>query len=359
MSYLLLYGVFALWVVFDGLSRKLGMSVLLWTLGTIILGPIILPIYLASRPLKHGETREGGKGWNVLKNFAILWTVVMAIATIAGLMAMAKNTTDLNSDAARAGAGIGMVLGMGFLAALWFFPTMGAALLGFLLKKSSIVETGPTGPLVGRTSSATAAGGWGGLILVALLGMVVVGVATSRGISTSAPKSTAELPSTPVSTGDPIRAAASSGGAWEIVQKSNEMDGTKAAYVSVNSANEISGLVGSVRPTLTIQCAKHKPELVINVGGPLQSEYGQYDTYAVRVKFDNGKPLPQRWTGSTNNRAIFSPSPGQLIKQLSKTNTFYLEFTPFEKAETTVTFPVSGLKEKLTAVQDVCGGLSL
>src|ERR1039457_1497735 len=144
MSYFLLYGVFALWVLFDALTRKMGASGFLWALGTAIVGPIILPVYLAWRPLKQGEVREGGRAWNILKNFAILWTIVMAFASIAAFMAMAKRTTGLTSDAARAGAGIGMVLGIGLLGAAWFFPTMGAALLGFLLKKHTIVETGPT-----------------------------------------------------------------------------------------------------------------------------------------------------------------------------------------------------------------------
>src|SRR6202008_3368292 len=144
----LLYGVFALWVLIDGLSRKMGIPAVLWTIGTAVVGPIVLPVYLASRPLKQSEVREGGKAWNILKNFAILWTIVMIIASIAGLMAMAKGATGLTSNAARAGAGIGMLLGIGILAAAWFFPTMGAALLGFLLKKNTIVETGPTGSLV-------------------------------------------------------------------------------------------------------------------------------------------------------------------------------------------------------------------
>jgi hypothetical protein len=136
MQYFLLYGIFALWVLFDGLSRKMAVSAVMWTIGTGILGPVVLPIYLASRPLKQGEVREGGKGWNVLKNFAILWTIVMAIASIIGLMGMAKASTGLGSDAEKVGAGIGFVVGIGLLAAVWFLPTMGAALLGFLLKKT-------------------------------------------------------------------------------------------------------------------------------------------------------------------------------------------------------------------------------
>ena len=94
MSYFLLYGVLAVWVLFDGVNRKMGASTVLWILGTVLLGPIILPIYLALRPLKQGEIREGGTAWNVLKNFAILWTIVMVIVTIAVLMNVADDDRD-------------------------------------------------------------------------------------------------------------------------------------------------------------------------------------------------------------------------------------------------------------------------
>src|SRR5436309_4137295 len=126
MSYLILYGLFALWVLFDGLGRKMGASAILWTAGTLFLGPIILPIYLASRPLKQGEVREGGKAWNVLKNFAILWTIVMAVVSIGTMVIVTKSAENLPSEGAKAGAGLGMALGMGLLAAMWFFPTVGA-----------------------------------------------------------------------------------------------------------------------------------------------------------------------------------------------------------------------------------------
>jgi len=37
----------------------------------------------------------------------------------------------------------------------------------------------------------------------------------------------------------------------------------------------------------------------------------------------------------------------------------YFEFTPFERTATTVTFRVSGLKEKFETVQGACGGFTL
>ena len=63
---------------------------------------------------------------------------------------------------------------MAVLGAIWFFPTIGAAVLGFLLKKSTVVETGPTGPLVGQTSSASPVGGWAGVIGSAFLGLIAL-----------------------------------------------------------------------------------------------------------------------------------------------------------------------------------------
>jgi hypothetical protein len=105
MTYLLLYGLLAVWVLFDSLSRRLGGLAVLWVVGTILLGPITLPLYLACRPLRQSEVREGGKAWNVLKNFAILWTIVMAIVTLATMMKMSDVTSGLTSEAAQAGAG--------------------------------------------------------------------------------------------------------------------------------------------------------------------------------------------------------------------------------------------------------------
>jgi hypothetical protein len=188
MWYIILYAVFAAWVLFDGFSRRTGGAATAWALGTLLLGPIILPIYLATRPLTNGEIREGGTGWNVLKNFAILWTIVMAVATCSALSVMSNVTSNFRSDAERAGAGIGMFLGMGVLAAVWFVPTAGAALLGFLLKKNSIVEKGPTGPLIGTDSNAGFANGFAGLSGAAVVGLILILIAVSE--TKSGPSST-------------------------------------------------------------------------------------------------------------------------------------------------------------------------
>jgi hypothetical protein len=152
MWYFILYAIVGVWVLADGIRRKLGGKAIGWAIGSLLIGPILLPFYLAKRPLKAGQVREGGTAWNVLKYFALFWTLTMAIAAVAAMVSVGQHTSTLTSDAEKAGAGIGTALGLGLLFAVWILPTLGAALLGFFLKKSASIERGPTGPLVASPS---------------------------------------------------------------------------------------------------------------------------------------------------------------------------------------------------------------
>jgi hypothetical protein len=146
MWYFILFGLLALWVGFDASRRNLGAAkAIIWAIGTFLLGVIVMPIYIAKRPLRANEVREGGLAWNVLKNFALTWTILMVAISISALGAAAG--TNVNSDAEAAGAAIGFSIVVVILAVVWFFPMVGAIVLGFFLKNSAIVERGPTGPL--------------------------------------------------------------------------------------------------------------------------------------------------------------------------------------------------------------------
>jgi hypothetical protein len=351
MWYLALYGIFALWVLQDGISRKIGGSVAAWILGTFLLGPIILPVYLAKRPLKRGEVREGGTAWNVLKNFAILWTVLMVIVGFSAMMKVGQTTSSLDSDAAKVGAGLGIMLGLGFLAVVWFVPTVGAAVLGFLLKKNSIVETGPTGTLVGQNSPASFANGWAGLVLCAIVGLILVVVlARTSGKDLTVEKSYDAGPS--VKAVD--TASTSTAHTWRLKDETNSMDSVKETSLLLESEDQIRGFVGSHSAFLCIRCAKGKIEAYVSVGGPVESEYPS-DTYGVRTKFDDDSPVKARWSESTDRKALFAPRAGEFVKRLEDSAVFLFEFTPFQQRETAIKFNVTGLREKLAPIAESCG----
>lgn len=144
----------AAWIAWDARNRMANW--ILWGIATLILWPIAIPLYLAQRPLKSGERREGGRAWNVLKNFALTWTLFMLVITpIAFVGAGAEVASEAASDAEAAGAALGMGLGLVFAGGLWFFVMLGAVIVGFFLRKSD-VEEGPTGRLAQVATSQTA-----------------------------------------------------------------------------------------------------------------------------------------------------------------------------------------------------------
>ena len=150
LLYFLVYAGFAVWIYLDGTKRRFG--VIPWCITTVLFGPVVVPAYLAYRPLQQGETREGGRAWNVLKNFAIFWTLTMFMAGISGMVGIGGVASRANTDAEKAGTVIGAGIAIGMLFFAWLLPMAGAVMLGFFLKKSSEIERGPTGPLAEEAS---------------------------------------------------------------------------------------------------------------------------------------------------------------------------------------------------------------
>lgn len=150
MWYFALYLAFAVWVFID--ARKRLNHPIGWPAATAVLGPVVLPVYFAKRNLKTGEVREGGTGWNVIKNFALFWTLTVAVGAIAGMVNAGQVADRATTQAQKAGAALGATLGMGMIFVLWFVVLAAALILGLFLKKSSIVEHGPTGPLAQATA---------------------------------------------------------------------------------------------------------------------------------------------------------------------------------------------------------------
>lgn len=142
MWYFILYAVLAVWVFVDAKKRQ--NNTIGWSASTVFLGPVILPVYIARRNLVAGEVREGGTGWNVLKNFALFWTITMLIAGIMMLISGGQVVGESTDTATQAGAALGATLGLGFIFMLWITGAVSALVIGAFIKKSSVIEKGPT-----------------------------------------------------------------------------------------------------------------------------------------------------------------------------------------------------------------------
>lgn len=152
MGYIVFNGLLLAYLIWDGYKREVS-NLWAWGLGTILMGVLVLPFYFAKRPLTDGEVRTGGFSWNVLKNFVILWTLLIVVLGIGYGARVSETFQTAQSDAEQAGAVIGTGLGFGILGFMWLFPLIGAGVLGLFLKKD-VNEEGPTGPLANEDESS-------------------------------------------------------------------------------------------------------------------------------------------------------------------------------------------------------------
>lgn len=131
-TWVLLLMTVAVWL--DARNRNCK-NAILWTVGTFLLPIVVAPLYLAKRPLKEGEIREGGVLWNACRSFALLWTVIFATVLLCG-----------GVDYERLGSGTygGLTQGVFFLIAggIWFGAIVVALVVGMFGKNNAIVERG-------------------------------------------------------------------------------------------------------------------------------------------------------------------------------------------------------------------------
>ena len=140
----------AVWVGRDASRRQSQTAPFLWALGVFLFWLLFFPLYLAKRPLKAGEVRSGGRGWNFMKNLAIAVTVYVPVVVILGLSDIAVQATSSEEVVAL------IVFFVLLVGSMWLVFAGGVLVIGLILKKSSTIERGPTGTLAqasGRQST--------------------------------------------------------------------------------------------------------------------------------------------------------------------------------------------------------------
>jgi len=141
----------------------------------------------------------------------------------------------------------------------------------------------------------------------------------------------------------------------------NAIDGTKTEFLSIESTDADGLDFGKLHyAELRIcfengkLCGGRHVGVALNVHGmvqPLGYETGEEYSTAVRLRFDDEKPARQTWGIADSHDALFPYGrEKQFLTQLTKHDKLILEFSYYEKAARTVTFEISGLADKMKAV---------
>lgn len=100
-------------------------------------------MYLSKRRLRAGETRSGGLAWNLAKYFALFWTATFAVIFVADLIDASTSIT-IHDSTDKAATGIAFFVAVVLYFVIWLIPVAVSLTTGFLLKKTSVVEQGPS-----------------------------------------------------------------------------------------------------------------------------------------------------------------------------------------------------------------------
>lgn len=124
------------------------------------------------------------------------------------------------------------------------------------------------------------------------------------------------------------------------MESTNEMDNTPEASLYKLSEVRNAGIV--------IRCLRNETDVMVNTGEIIGSNA------TVRVKFDDGTPTRQNWSRSTDHTALFAPNAMAFARRLVKHQKFLVEFSPYDKGPQILKFDLTGLPDKLPAVEKAC-----
>jgi hypothetical protein len=138
------------------------------------------------------------------------------------------------------------------------------------------------------------------------------------------------------------------------VRDVSKFDDSTTVMFRNESDTAVRGWLTQKKPTLVLRCQEHRLDAYVVTGMSSQPEVGNFQKYTVRLRFDDRKPVSESWSESTDNEALFAPSPASFIHRIAETKLFVFGFTPFHASPATVTFDVHGLADHLDALSRNC-----
>jgi len=145
------------------------------------------------------------------------------------------------------------------------------------------------------------------------------------------------------------------GGKWAQSQDTSAMDDSKGVTFFLDAENEITGWLARQKPGLIFRCKEKSTDVYMVTGMPAAVERGDLEGHTVRVRFDDGEAQRQRWSQSTDSKALFARNAVQMARRIAKAKTLRLEFTPFNASPVIATFDVSGFDQHIGRVAAACG----
>jgi hypothetical protein len=106
-------------------------------------------------------------------------------------------------------------------------------------------------------------------------------------------------------------------------------------------------------PVLVVRCLAGTLDAFVVTGSASAIEPGRTD-HGVRLAFDGGQPMTERWTDSADHDGLFAPDGPAVVARLASAHTLRFTFTPHNAPDAEAHFNVSGLEALRSKLNQHC-----
>jgi hypothetical protein len=125
-----------------------------------------------------------------------------------------------------------------------------------------------------------------------------------------------------------------------------------AAY-ELTAENQVALLAKRVRPVLTVRCEGGRTEVFVLTESAAVIE-GDDGKHTVRVGFDGGTDLTQRWLASADYDALFAPDGVRVAQQIAASRSMRFGFAPYGAPPVVAQFDVAGFDSLIGTIAKTC-----
>ena len=142
---------------------------------------------------------------------------------------------------------------------------------------------------------------------------------------------------------------------WSSANASRWVGGArKSVALELPAINKVQVWMRHVRPVLVIRCSSGSTEAFVFTDSAARME-PQDEDHTVRVRFDEGADLTERWPDSLDHDALFAPDGAAFAEQLTRARTLQFGFTPHNADPVVAHFDVTGLSDLIAPGSKQCG----
>jgi len=143
-------------------------------------------------------------------------------------------------------------------------------------------------------------------------------------------------------------------GKWHVSETKSEFDDSRTVVLSLDAENAVSGWIATATPKLVLRCKEGKTEAYVVTGMPATVETGELQRHTVRIRYDDNAAATVLMAQSTDNKALFFPSPISSIRHMLGSRMLIVGFTPFNANPVTARFVVEGLEAAVKPLRASC-----